>query len=181
MEGRSLYWDGAQLSCPWWRYISVIVKAPRETREYSLLCWQFLPLENDIDGLVQERRDCSALATELRLSCNNPSNLRCLMHKVLPIYSEYINNFIHVISDSWYHRRYWSVVSLVPHIGLFHGNKHEACLVHVEFNDICIYGSTRTQANVLLNRPVNFCRVFRVALTWPWALQFLQLSLPVMM
>ena len=28
-----------------------------------------------IDGLVQERRNSSALAMELRLSCNNPSML----------------------------------------------------------------------------------------------------------
>ena len=29
--------------------------------------------ENDIDGLVQERRNSSALAMELHLSCTNPS------------------------------------------------------------------------------------------------------------
>ena len=31
---------------------------------------------DDIDGLVQERRNSDALATELRLSCTNPSIYR---------------------------------------------------------------------------------------------------------
>ena len=35
----------------------------------TLVFW----LDNDIDGLVQERRNSSALAMELRLSCSNPS------------------------------------------------------------------------------------------------------------
>ena len=30
--------------------------------------------DHDIDGLVQERHNSSALAMELRLSCTNPSN-----------------------------------------------------------------------------------------------------------
>ena len=35
-------------------------------------------IDDLIDGLVQERRNSSALAMELRLSCTNPSILRCL-------------------------------------------------------------------------------------------------------
>ena len=31
----------------------------------------------DINGFVQERRNSSALATELRLSCTNPSIFQC--------------------------------------------------------------------------------------------------------
>ena len=43
-------------------------------KDTDLLVWEFLMWRGDhIDGLVQERRNSSALALELRLSCTNPS------------------------------------------------------------------------------------------------------------
>ena len=52
-------------------FIVVIVSVPKGFK------WPF----SHIDGLVQERRNSSALAVELRLFCNNPSICSpCLLH-----------------------------------------------------------------------------------------------------
>ena len=45
---------------------------PVSTERPSTLVWAFRG-EAKIDGLLQERRNSSALAMELRLSCTNPS------------------------------------------------------------------------------------------------------------
>ena len=46
------------------------------------VCWWVVPRHqwDDIDGLVQERRNSSAIAMELRLSCTNPSLLMLLIN-----------------------------------------------------------------------------------------------------
>ena len=57
-----------------------------------------------IDGLVQERRNSSASAMELRLSCTNPSIYR------------YVIVFIHLLNQH-YHSSYW-------YIFIWHQNLH---------------------------------------------------------
>ena len=42
------------------------------TTNVSAVLWIAVVLQNQIDGLVQERRNSSVLAMELRLSCTNP-------------------------------------------------------------------------------------------------------------
>ena len=45
---------------------------------------------NHLDGLVQERRNSSALAMELRLSCANPSIPLCPSGERCPVASMYL-------------------------------------------------------------------------------------------
>ena len=57
-----------------------------------------------IDGLVQERRNPSALAMELRLSCTNPS-IRWVLCSVLPMPSSECHRTLLTTSPRW--SRWW--------------------------------------------------------------------------
>ena len=53
---------------------------------------------NDIDGLVQERRNSSAFAMELRLSCTNPS-ISSLEQNVNPLRAKFFRESINIYSQ----------------------------------------------------------------------------------
>ena len=72
LSKQSWGWWFEMLSCPLWRHCNAMMSL--ETPFASWLAW-VLSLQWDllhIEGLVQERRNSSALAMELRLSCTNP-------------------------------------------------------------------------------------------------------------
>ena len=48
------------------------------------------PIKLHIDGLVQERRNSSTLAMELRISCTNPSILQHILLKGFDIMMEFV-------------------------------------------------------------------------------------------
>ena len=54
--------DNLQYS-QWQKYLNIMI---------FLLQWNVTRLPYNVNGLVQERRNSSALAMELRLSCTNP-------------------------------------------------------------------------------------------------------------
>ena len=54
-----------------------------------------------IDGLVQERRNSSALAMELRFSCNNPSKYAAMFQKHVGIVSDIDLSWLTTVYLRW--------------------------------------------------------------------------------
>ena len=58
-------------------------------------------LAKHIDGLVQEKRNSSALAMELRLSCTNPSTFQCIFRlKTVDMQYEVYLRKLYFLNDS---------------------------------------------------------------------------------
>ena len=81
--------------------------------------WQYIPWQ--IDGLVPERRNSSALAMGLRLSCTNPPiNMRTWLtrSRETPFYNQHTKNELQIISMlmecTLYNLRWWQ---LIFHLG----------------------------------------------------------------
>ena len=62
---------------------------------YKIAAFCFRPGCVDIDGLVQESGNSSALAMELRLSCTNPSMLLSSIHQAHPDSNPTVNSDTH--------------------------------------------------------------------------------------
>ena len=70
LSKQSRSWWFETLSLPLWRHCN---EAPKTNDDQIHQCVYVSPWGPYIDGLVQERRNSSALAMELRLFCTNPS------------------------------------------------------------------------------------------------------------
>ena len=92
-------WD----SCGWFTHIKAASLA------HCLLCaWRYVL--DYIDGLVQERRNSSALAMELRLSCTNPSIWTCYSCTLYSTHSwlqRYISLALFHWPDCWGWQSFW--------------------------------------------------------------------------
>ena len=81
-----------------------------------------LPPADEINGLVQERRNSIANALELRLSCTNPS--RCTQHNQNNLNEAYICVDETPSSHRWNMERHSTNRNGSPRIPLSHGNLH---------------------------------------------------------
>ena len=71
--------------------------------------------EDHIDGLVQERRNSSALTMELRLSCTNPSIWWFCLHNGVPILAKQ-HLYISILWPSnviWHHTTWYTLVQVM--------------------------------------------------------------------
>ena len=97
------------------------------------LNWISCGLSPNIDGLVQERRNSSALAMELRLSCTTPSLYWCKLSPWFPAIQTYVYlcgvDIAHTV-PSYCRKRRVSVNAmrrlLVVMVYLCHDNKHDS-------------------------------------------------------